>query len=97
MTYCQTIVQTLIVNAMDSTQNLSIINNINLVIQKISNNFVNKLSFGVISAQHLNEAKLLYLYRRVLEDRTFTESDYLTDDEYNEIYIDVQRITKKLI
>jgi hypothetical protein len=67
MTYCQTIVQTLIVNAMDSTQNLSIINNINLVIQKISNNFVNKLSFGVISAQHLNEAKLLYLYRRVLE------------------------------
>jgi len=65
------------------------------VIQRISNTFVNKLSFGVISNQHLNEAKLLYLYRRVLEDRTFSDIDYLTEDEYNNIYIDVQRITKK--
>lgn len=95
MTFYQTIVQTLIVNVMDSIQNLTVINNINIVIQKICNIFVNKLSFGIISTQHLNDAKLLYLYRRVLEDRTFTESDYLTEDEYNEIYIDVQRITKK--
>lgn len=95
MTFYQTIVQTLIVNVMDSIQNLTVINNINIVIQKICNIFVNKLSFGIVSTQHLNDAKLLYLYRRVLEDRTFTESDYLTEDEYNEIYIDVQRITKK--
>lgn len=79
---------------MDSTQNNIIIANINIAIQKISNTFVNKLSFGIISNQHLNEAKLLYLYRRVLEDRTFT-TDYLTEDEYNNIYIDVQRIIKK--
>lgn len=83
---------------MDSAQNLTIISNINVVIQKISNNFVNKLSFGTITSQHLDEAKLLYLYRRVLEDRTFDEDvDYLTEDEYNDIYIDVQRITKKLL
>jgi hypothetical protein len=88
------IVLTLIVIVMDSNQNNIVITNINLVIQRISNTFVNKLSFGVISNQHLNEAKLLYLYRRVLEDRTYT-TDYLTEDEYNGIYIDVQRITKK--
>jgi hypothetical protein len=89
------IVPILIVIVMDSNQNNIVIANINLVIQRISNTFVNKLSFGVISNQHLNEAKLLYLYRRVLEDRTFSDIDYLTEDEYNGIYIDVQRITKK--
>jgi len=89
------IVPILIVIVMDSNQNNIVITNINLVIQRISNTFVNKLSFGVISNQHLNEAKLLYLYRRVLEDRTFSDIDYLTEDEYNGIYIDVQRITKK--
>ena len=81
---------------MTNEQNLIVIININVAIQKISNNFVNKLSFGIITNQRLNEAKLLYLYRRVLEDRTYN-TDYLTEDEYNSIYIDVQRITKKLI
>jgi hypothetical protein len=81
---------------MDKNQNLSAINNINLSIQKISNNFVNKLSFGIISKQCLDEAKLLYLYSRILKDRNYV-NDYLTEDEYNAIYIDVQRITKKII
>lgn len=87
--------QTLIVNAMDSTQNNIVIANINLAIQSISNIFVNKLSFGIISNNCLNEAKLLYLYSQVLLDRTFSDVDYLTEDEYNGIYIDVQRIIKK--
>lgn len=78
---------------MTSTQNIQVIDNINLVIQRLCNNFVNKLSFGIISDQHLNNAKLLYLYRRVLEDRTYS-TDYLTEDEYDGIYIDVQRIIK---
>lgn len=95
MTYCLIFVQTLIVNAMDSTQNNIVIANINLAIQSISNTFVNKLSFGMILNQHLNEAKLLYLYSQVLLDRTFSDVDYLTEDEYNGIYIDVQRIIKK--
>lgn len=95
MTYCLTFVQTLIVNAMDNTQNNIVIANINLAIQSISNIFVNKLSFGIISSNCLNEAKLLYLYSRVLLDRTFSDVDYLTEDEYNGIYIDVQRIIKK--
>lgn len=90
------IVHILIVTVMTNEQNLIVIVNINVAIQKISNNFVNKLSFGIITNQRLNEAKLLYLYRRVLEDRTYA-TDYLTEDEYNSIYIDVQRITKKLI
>lgn len=95
MIFFRIIVQNLIVNAMDSTQNLTVLDNIDVAIQRISNNFVNKLSFGIISNQHLTEAKLLYLYSRVLSDRTFTDVDYLTEDEYNGIYIDVQRITKK--
>lgn len=94
MTFFRLIVQMIIVIAMDSVQNNIVIANINIAIQKISNTFINRLSFGIISNQHLNEAKLLYLYRRVLEDRTFT-TDYLTEDEYNNIYIDVQRIIKK--
>lgn len=80
---------------MTNTQNITVIANIDVAIQRISNNFVNKLSFGIISNQHLDEAKLLYLYSRVLEDRTYTIADYLTEDEYNDIYIDVQRIIKK--
>ncbi len=95
MTYCLIFVQTLIVNVMDNTQNNIVIANINLAIQNISNTFVNKLSFGMILNQHLNEAKLLYLYSQVLLDRTFSNVDYLTEDEYNGIYIDVQRIIKK--
>lgn len=79
---------------MDKVQNNIIISNIDIAIQRICNTFVNKLSYGMILNQHLNEAKLLYLYSRVLQDRTYT-TDYLTEDEYNNIYIDVQRITKK--
>lgn len=94
MTFCSIIVQMIIVIVMDSTQNNIVIANINLAIQKICNTFVNKLSFGIISNQNLDEAKLLYLYSRVLGDRTFS-TDYLTEDEYNDIYIDVQRIIKK--
>jgi hypothetical protein len=85
-----------IVNAMNEEVNNSIITNINLTIQKISNNFVNKLVYGTISScTDCNQGKLLYLYKRVLETRTFDDNELLSTDEYNDIYINVQQIIKK--
>jgi hypothetical protein len=85
-----------IVNAMNEEVNNSIIQNINLSIQKISNNFVNKLVFGTISScGNCGEGKLLYLYKRVLETRTFSDEETLSEEDYNAIYINVQQIIKK--
>lgn len=85
-----------IVNAMNEEVNTSIIQNINLTIQKISNNFVNKLVFGTISScDNSDEGKLLYLYKRVLETRTFDDNENLSEEDYNNIYINVQQLIKK--
>ena len=85
-----------IVNAMNKQVNDSIIANINLTIQKISNNFVNKLVFGTIgSCANCDEGKLLYLYKRVLQTRTFDDNELLSEEQYNDIYINVQQIIKK--
>ena len=85
-----------IVNAMNEEVNTSIINNINLSIQKISNNFVNRLVFGTISScGNCDEGKLLYLYKRVLETRTFDDNETLSEEDYNNIYINVQQLIKK--
>lgn len=85
-----------IVNAMNEEVNNSIIQNINLTIQKISNNFVNKLVFGTISScNDCDKGKLLYLYKRVLQTRTFDDNELLTEEDYNYIYIDIQNLIKK--
>lgn len=81
---------------MDKNQNQIVISDINLCLQRFMNGYVNKIVFGINQKQHTTEAELLYLYRRVLETRTFS-SDYLSDDEYNAIYIDAQNIIKKLL
>lgn len=85
-----------IVNATNVSTNNSIIRNIDLAIRKISNNFVNKLVFGAISScNDCDEGKILYLYKRVLETRTFDDNEFLTEDDYNQIYIDIQNLIKK--
>lgn len=85
-----------IVNATNVSTNNSIIRNIDLAIRKISNNFVNKLVFGTIgSCNNCDEGKILYLYKRVLQTRTFDDNEFLTEDDYNQIYIDIQNLIKK--
>lgn len=81
---------------MTNEQNQIVIENINLVLQKISNIYANKLVFGFINGCcDCCEGKLLYLYKRVLQERTFGTDEYLSETEYDSIYINVQQITKK--
>lgn len=81
---------------MTNEQNQLVIENINVVLQKISNIYANKLVFGFINGCcDCCEGKLLYLYKRVLQERTFDSNEYLGPEYYNAIYINVQQITKK--